>query len=319
MAAAAGVLLLAQVGDITTLGRGGGGGGARGGGRLFSRESLAEFDGVRRPEMYVAILGEVFDVSSKPQFYGPPKVEEQGGEEGGGEGPTAAEQDRDLGYRVFVGRDGTRAFSTGEFTLRNATDRVVDVFGGEEEEDKGGEAAGRQPHPPQPALPPEQLLELTEWLDFYRRTYPHRGVLAGGSFYDTSGQPKKALALVRAGAARGVEVRAERERARRARAAARPACETKWTAEEGGELWCPDAKRPYPRRVKEVEVEEGVEEAAGAKGGGLSPGAALKRRAERRRRERAGWRCVCFEEVGWSDLRQVYSGCPPEASRCKIV
>jgi len=366
MAALAAVLLLiAQIGDLALLGLAGG----AAPGRRFDGKRLAEFDGVRRPgELYVSILGEVFDVSSKPQFYGPPPPKGGGGgeetrqEEEGGEGAAAnanananaaaaaaanegeGEEEADLGYHVFVGRDGTRAFSTGEFTLRGATDRVVVGDDDDDDDDDAGvgsEGGGQRgdeslatpgdsptPPPPPPPRPldPEQLLELVEWLDFYRRTYPRKGVLAGGAFYDAAGRPKRALARVREGAARGLEARAERSERLRAAAAARPACESSWSAEDGGEVWCPgEQPARYPRRVRQVEEEE-AEGGEGAGGGGndgaggssSSPGAALKRRAERRRRERAGWRCVCFEEVGWSDLRQVYAGCSPEASRCKI-
>jgi len=370
MAAAAGVLLVAQVGEIALLPRPPGGAGAGSPAqqqrRLFTRASLAEYDGVRRPELYVAVLGEVFDVSSKRQFYGPPPKKEKdeaagsggvgGGEQGqgqggrgeegrgagGGDGAGAGEppepEDPEIGYRVFVGRDGSRAFSTGEFTLSRATDYVVDAGEADEEEGEGGEggdraggddlaaATARTTTPPpsaatttpnQAPLGPEELLELTEWLEFYRRTYPRRGVLAGGAFHDASGAPRSALARVRAGAARGKAARAERERRRLAAAAARPACETRWTEEEGAEVWCADGKG-HPRRVQRTEAEEGGGE-GGDEGGGGRPGAALRRRDERRRRERGGWRCVCFEEVGWSDLRQVYEGCSPEATRCKIV
>jgi predicted heme/steroid binding protein len=36
---------------------------------LFSKESLAEFDG-RSDRMYLSILGEVFDVTKGTKFYG---------------------------------------------------------------------------------------------------------------------------------------------------------------------------------------------------------------------------------------------------------
>jgi hypothetical protein len=338
MAGAAALLLLAQVGDIATLGGGGGGGNNASLSRprrLFTRASLAEYDGVRRPELYMSILGEVFDVSSKPQFYGAPAAasanKKDEGREDGGSGAEPQQQqdggdnnDPEIGYRVFVGRDGTRAFSTGEFTLSKATDSVVGAAEEEEEEEEAGaQQQQQQQQQRQPPLEPEQLLELVEWLDFYRKNYPHKGVLAGGAFYDRAGKPRRALALVREGAAKGERAREERERRRRAAEAARPACETRWSAEEGAEVWCADGKS-HPRRVqREAEEEEDV-----GKGGGdgqssssSSPGAPRqRRRAERQRRERgaSAWRCVCFEEVGWSDLRQVYDGCAPDATRCKV-
>lgn len=29
-------------------------------------------------------------------------------------------------------------------------------------------------------------------------------------------------------------------------------------------------------------------------------------------------KCACFKELGWSDLRQVYEGCAPDAHSCKV-
>jgi hypothetical protein len=31
------------------------------------------------------------------------------------------------------------------------------------------------------------------------------------------------------------------------------------------------------------------------------------------------FKCGCFEDVGWSDYRQLYPECEPEASSCKII
>jgi hypothetical protein len=31
------------------------------------------------------------------------------------------------------------------------------------------------------------------------------------------------------------------------------------------------------------------------------------------------FKCACFKEVGWSDLRQIYDGCDVVATRCKII
>ena len=38
--------------------------------RLFTKEELAEFNGVERAPLYVAMLGEVYDVSKGAQYYG---------------------------------------------------------------------------------------------------------------------------------------------------------------------------------------------------------------------------------------------------------
>jgi predicted heme/steroid binding protein len=58
--------------------------------QVFTEQRLAEQNGRAGAPLYIAILGEVFDVTSKPEFYG--------------EGST---------YFHFVGADGSRAFVTG--------------------------------------------------------------------------------------------------------------------------------------------------------------------------------------------------------------
>jgi len=59
---------------------------------VFSKAQLAAHDGTAAPTMYISILGDVYDVSAKPEFYK--------------KGST---------YHHFVGVDGTRAFVTGEW------------------------------------------------------------------------------------------------------------------------------------------------------------------------------------------------------------
>ena len=70
--------------------------------RTFTPSELAEHDGVRSPTIYLAILGDVFDVTTGAKYYGP-----------------------DGGYHAFAGKDGSRAFITGCFD----TGAVADVRG----------------------------------------------------------------------------------------------------------------------------------------------------------------------------------------------
>lgn len=55
----------------------------------------------------------------------------------------------------------------------------------------------------------------------------------------------------------------------------------------GSEVWC--EKDMYPRLLTEMV-------------GGI-----------------AEQRCACFEQRGWSNLRNVYPGCSPDAHRCKLI
>ena len=70
----------------------------------FSPAELRQYDGSDGSKpVYLAILGDVFDVSSGAKYYGP-----------------------DGGYHAFAGRDGSRAFITGCFDEAGA---VADVRG----------------------------------------------------------------------------------------------------------------------------------------------------------------------------------------------
>jgi len=69
---------------------------------LFTKEQLSAYDGSDESPLYVAILGEIYDVSKGEKYYG-----------------------KDKGYHCFVAKDGTRAYITGEF-IADLTDDVSD-------------------------------------------------------------------------------------------------------------------------------------------------------------------------------------------------
>ncbi|KAL3858434.1 hypothetical protein ACJMK2_013105 [Sinanodonta woodiana] len=70
-------------------------------------------------------------------------------------------------YSFFTGKDASRAFVSGDFTSQGLTD---DVSG----------------------LSWNDVLGLTEWVEFYKKDYTHIGVVVG-TFYDETGQPTEAL------------------------------------------------------------------------------------------------------------------------------
>eukprot|EP00775_Hariotina_reticulata_P009146 gene9146-9314_t len=130
------------------------------------------------------------------------------------------------------------------------------------------------------SLDDEACLGLVNWLDFYHKTYPFKGLLAG-AFYDSSGASTPTLASVHSRAEKGREIQAAREKEEQNW----PSCNSKWTEAEGGEVWCDDGL--YPRKLF-VNMVNG----------------------------RASWRCACFKELGWSDVRKVYAECAPDATSC---
>ncbi|KAL4224257.1 Neuferricin [Mactra antiquata] len=83
-------------------------------GKLLTKSELAQHNGKQGSSIYLAILGDVFDVSAGKRHYG----------EGGG-------------YHFFTGKDATRAFVSGDFTdkgLIEDTDGLThsDILGIEE-------------------------------------------------------------------------------------------------------------------------------------------------------------------------------------------
>lgn len=202
--------------------------------RLFSKDLLAKFNGQRNAPMYLAILGQVFDVSKGKNFYG-----------GGG------------GYSFFVGRDASRAFVTGDFQ-RDLTDNVH-------------------------GLSNEQYASLIEWTNFYHKEYTFKGRLIG-RFYDRHGNRTALLQMVTAGALSAKtndELRRESE-------ARYPKCDIRWTDVEGGWVSC-NEENLRPRKI--------FFQLPGGK---------------------PAQRCACMDGIGWSDVRQVYPNCSPEAQACQV-
>lgn len=157
-------------------------------GTVFSKQELEKYVGEDgSPGLYLAILGEVFDVSKGAKHYGPKG-----------------------GYHFFTGKDGTKAFITGEF---NDEGIVEDVSG----------------------LSNSQLVELEEWSNFYKRDYIYKGVL-DGHYYDASGKPKPSLLKVHENIKLG-KVYREKEKEDEKKF---PSCNSEWTQASGGRVWCSD-------------------------------------------------------------------------------
>lgn len=70
--------------------------------RLFTKDELKSFNGIDKDILYLAILGQVFDVSKGAKHYGPGQS-----------------------YHVFVGQDATRCFVTGQFEPESVSDDVI--------------------------------------------------------------------------------------------------------------------------------------------------------------------------------------------------
>jgi predicted heme/steroid binding protein len=71
---------------------------------LFTKDELKLYNGIDKPQLYLAILGKVFDVSTGASHYG--------------NGAT---------YNFFIGRDASRSFVTGKFDVNDVSDQVADL------------------------------------------------------------------------------------------------------------------------------------------------------------------------------------------------
>ncbi|XP_076904572.1 membrane-associated progesterone-binding protein 4-like [Bidens hawaiensis] len=164
------------------------------------------------------------------------------------------------GYNHFAGRDASRAFVSGNFTGDGLTDSLV-------------------------GLSSTEVKSVVEWRDFYIRTYIPVGKLVG-RYYDSEGKPTKYLKGVEAKAARGAQL-IEKQKKEEAKV---PGCNSKWSQDEGSEVWCDHG---YPRLVQRpLEI---------AITGKMSK------------------RCACYNET---DLDQpgleVYEGCDFLSKACRL-
>lgn len=163
-------------------------------------------------------------------------------------------------YNHFAGRDASRAFVSGNFTGDGLTDSLH-------------------------GLSSSEVKSVVDWRDFYFRTYKFVGRLVG-CYYDDQGSPSKYLKGAEAKAARGAQLlekqKHEEEKVQ--------SCNSKWSQNEGGEVWCDIG---YPRLMQRpLEI---------ALTGKMSK------------------RCVCLKE---EELEQpgleLYEGCDYLAKSCRV-
>ena len=158
---------------------------ASGGVRVFTPEQLQVEGSGGSGRLLLAILGEVFDVSAGTDFYAEGK-----------------------GYNCFVGRDGSRAFVTGEFEGEGLTDSID-------------------------GLDPSELDGVLHWRGFYRDSdkYHAVGVLAGRYYDSTGARISGVLDVIE-------EKVATWKAAEAATKEAFPPCNSKWTQAAGSHVWC---------------------------------------------------------------------------------
>ncbi|KAE9467471.1 hypothetical protein C3L33_00636, partial [Rhododendron williamsianum] len=156
--------------------------------------------------------------------------------------------------------DASRAFVSGNFTGDGLTDSLH-------------------------GLSSTQVKSVVDWRDFYFKTYIFVGKLVG-RYYDSEGNPTKYLKGAEAKAARGAQLM-EKQKNEEAKL---PTCNSRWSQEEGSEVWCDNG---YPRLVQ--------------------------RPLEMAITGKVSKRCACFTE---DELNQpgleVYEGCDHLSKLCRL-
>ena len=142
-------------------------------------------NGTLRP-LWLAVAGRVYDVQKGAEHYY--------GEKGG--------------YNFFTGRDGSRAFVTGEFNEEGLTDDLT-------------------------GLNPLELTEIDNWVKLYDKDYTFVGKLIG-RYYNREGKPNKAWYKYRKGLEQADQIKAEQKAQERKF----PPCNSRFTPEEGGTVYC---------------------------------------------------------------------------------
>ncbi|KAK8949313.1 Membrane steroid-binding protein 2 [Platanthera zijinensis] len=164
------------------------------------------------------------------------------------------------GYHHFSGRDASRAFVSGNFTGDELTDSLQ-------------------------GLSSVEMNSIVDWRKFYFERYIFVGKLVG-RYYDKEGNPTKYLKGIEAKAKRAAQLQ-EKQKVEEAKI---PSCNSKWSQQDGGEVWCDVG---YPRLVQ--------------------------RPLEMALTGRRSKRCACFreEELSLPNL-EVYRGCDFRSTSCSV-
>lgn len=154
-------------------------------GRVISGALLASH-GAHSGDPWVAVLGQVYDVTKGIRHYG-----------------------NDGTYSFFAGRDGSRAYSTGQFDEQGLTDDVAD-------------------------LSPDQIGEIYHWINIFGKKYRFVGRLEG-RFFAADGRPRSSWRQIEDSLLRLGETEANKKALRRKY----PSCNSHYDGAAGkAEVWC---------------------------------------------------------------------------------
>ncbi|XP_013588553.1 membrane-associated progesterone-binding protein 4 isoform X2 [Brassica napus] len=182
-----------------------------------------------------------------------------------------------------------RLFSAEELALYNGTDEtlpiLLGILGDASRAFVSGNFTGDGLTDSLHGLSSSEVKSIVDWRGFYARTYTPVGKLVG-RYYDRQGNPTKHLKGAEAKASRGAQLM-EKQKIEEDK---QKNCNSRWSQDEGGEVWCDVGVPRLVQRPLEIAIT-----------GSMSK------------------RCACFEEdqLDQSGL-EIYKDCEPLAKTCKV-
>lgn len=152
--------------------------------RIFTEDELKKYNNIENG-LYLSILGKIFDVTKGSKYYAP--------------GAT---------YHVFVGKDASLSFITGEFDEKKLTDDIS-------------------------TLSTQQIKMLDDWARFYNEHYTYKGKLYG-RYFNKDGTPTNEFFKIQQKVIDAKkEISAEDQRKMMF-----PNCNMEWKPITGSTVWC---------------------------------------------------------------------------------
>ncbi|XP_050345292.1 neuferricin [Nymphalis io] len=153
---------------------------------VLSNAELAKYDGIHVDKLYLSVIGNIFDVTEGKKYYA-----------------------KGSAYHYFIGKDGTRALVTGDFTDESYNkDHVLE-------------------------LSCNDLSAILHWRKTYREKYNFIGLLAG-RYYDENGLETSYMSEFK----QKIKLcEKEKEQAQK-QDKLYPPCNISWSEEEGTRVWC---------------------------------------------------------------------------------
>ena len=169
---------------------------------VFTKDELSTFTGIDNTSIYLALVGHVYDVTKGRAYYG-----------------------EKSGYAGFAGRDGSRAFVSGNFTKEGLIEKIDD-------------------------LSDQQISEIWEWLSFYKgeKKYHFLGYLEG-LYFDKQGN---SLPYYDSLVLRLAKYKRDKMHEKDLKNGY-PTCNSKWEQGKGSKVWCENGRVPRKWFVKPTE------------------------------------------------------------------